>query len=89
MLISRTLLDLDPAVRVKVITIITIDVHGRDVIEKMVQKKINNAGDFMWACQLKFEFNDIEAYGVKRESWRAQDQKTAICKIVDWWQEYS
>lgn len=43
----------------------------------------------MWACQLKFEFNDIEAYGVKRESWRAQDQKTAICKIVDWWQEYS
>jgi dynein heavy chain len=34
--------------RIKIITIITIDVHGRDVIEKFVAQKIMDSGAFMW-----------------------------------------
>jgi dynein heavy chain len=40
--------------RVKIITIITIDVHSRDVIEDFVAKKITDSGLFAWASQLKF-----------------------------------
>jgi dynein heavy chain, axonemal len=35
--------------RVKIITIITIDVHGRDIIEDYVVKKITDSGVFAWA----------------------------------------
>jgi len=35
--------------RVKIITIITIDVHGRDIIEDYVAKKITDSGVFAWA----------------------------------------
>jgi len=34
--------------RVKIITIITIDVHSRDVIEDFVIKKIADSGLFAW-----------------------------------------
>ena len=40
--------------RVKVITIITIDVHSRDVIDDFVIKKVTDSGLFAWASQLKF-----------------------------------
>jgi len=95
-LIDRTLTDLEglcetvklgAALRVKIITIITIDVHGRDVLEQMVQKKTSNVMDFMWQKQLRFEFNDIESIGMKREAWRDPKHKTALCKICDWIQE--
>jgi dynein heavy chain len=41
-LIDRVRTDLTEEVRVKIITIITIDVHSRDVIEKFVAEKINS-----------------------------------------------
>lgn len=66
-LIKRVYKPLTGEQRTKIITIITIDVHARDVVEQMVAKKINNAGDFFWQRQLKFEFNDVEAYGIKKE----------------------
>jgi dynein heavy chain len=34
--------------RVKIITIITIDVHERDVIKMFVEKKIADQGHFKW-----------------------------------------
>lgn len=90
-LIKRVYFELTNDQRTKIITVITIDVHARDVIEKMVLKKTNNVGDFFWQCQLKFEFNDFETVfpGVKKESWKMADIKTCICKICDWVQEYS
>jgi dynein heavy chain len=60
-LIKRVYTPLTGEQRTKIITVITIDVHARDVVEKMVVKKTNNPGDFFWQCQLKFEFNDVEA----------------------------
>jgi dynein heavy chain len=47
-LIERVRTDLDKQLRVKIITIITVDVHGRDVIEDFVLKKIQDQSLFVW-----------------------------------------
>jgi dynein heavy chain len=47
-LIDRVRTDLTEEVRTKIITIITIDVHSRDVIEKFVAEKINSQEHFAW-----------------------------------------
>ena len=41
----------------KVINIITIDVHGRDVVQNFVTGRINEAESFEWQRQLKFEWS--------------------------------
>ena len=53
-LISRVRGELTLETRIKVITIITIDVHSRDVINMFVNKKIVEQAHFAWASQLKF-----------------------------------
>jgi len=40
--------------RNKIINIITIDVHSRDVVEKFVFTKVQEAESFAWLSQLKF-----------------------------------
>jgi len=45
-LIERVRVHLDDELRVKIITIITIDVHERDVIDMFVAKKIADQGHF-------------------------------------------
>lgn len=40
--------DLTPELWVKIITIITIDVHGRDVVEKYYKEKIQDMQAFSW-----------------------------------------
>jgi hypothetical protein len=45
-LIERVRTDLTPELRIKIITIITIDVHERDVVEMFVARKIMDSGAF-------------------------------------------
>lgn len=48
-LIDRTLdLTLSLELRTKIITIITVDVHGRDIVNEFVIKKTQDATDFLW-----------------------------------------
>lgn len=47
-LIDRVREDLTMDLRIKVITIITIDVHERDVVLSFVNKKIEDIGSFAW-----------------------------------------
>jgi dynein heavy chain len=47
-LIERVRLDLSNELRIKVITIITIDVHERDVISLFVATKVVDSGAFAW-----------------------------------------
>jgi dynein heavy chain len=47
-LIDRVRQDLSNDLRVKIITIITIDVHERDVVEAFVNQKIMSAEAFYW-----------------------------------------
>lgn len=53
-LIDRVRTDLTMDLRIKIITIITIDVHERDVVDMFVNKKIIDGGSFALQSQLKF-----------------------------------
>jgi dynein heavy chain len=53
-LIKKVRGDMHILERWKVINIITIDVHSRDVVEKFVIQKVQEAESFAWLAQLKF-----------------------------------
>ena len=40
--------------RVKIITIITLDVHGRDTVQKLIDEKVEGLEAFLWQQQLRF-----------------------------------
>jgi len=46
--------------RTKICTLITIDVHARDVVGKLVQKRVENSQCFEWLSQLRLAWNDEE-----------------------------
>ena len=47
-LINKVRTDLSFLERGKVINIITIDVHGRDVVDKFISKKVSECESFDW-----------------------------------------
>jgi dynein heavy chain len=50
--------------RKKVVALITMEIHNRDVMDKMVKARITNPTDFMWLSQLRFIFEpDRGEYG--------------------------
>lgn len=79
-LIERVRLPLSAELRIKIITIITIDVHERDVIEKFVINKTTDSGSFAWASQLRFYM----------ESKPKEAKKVCQARICDWatWYNY-
>jgi dynein heavy chain len=74
-LIERVRAPLDFDLRMKIITIITIDVHERDVVKDFYIKKISDQQLFAWQSQLKFY---LEKKGPKDE------KKICISRICDW-----
>lgn len=40
--------DLDRPMRQKIMCLITIDAHSRDIIEKLIVEKSNSSDDFQW-----------------------------------------
>jgi dynein heavy chain len=64
--------------RTKIITIITIDVHSRDVIDKFAVTKVSDVSEFAWQSQLKFAWEP--------DTTGANDCKITIC---DWRTLYS
>jgi len=50
------------SVRHRVIAIITGEVHNKDVVQMMIDAKVNDTNDFNWRKQLRYYFNmrDIE-----------------------------
>jgi len=81
-LIDRVRENLSSELRIKIITIITIDVHSRDCIEHFVEKKIQSADHFAWQCQLKFY---LDSKKNKNDTF-----KSCEAKICDWktWYNY-
>lgn len=53
-LIQRVLGKLSSDLRTKIITLITLDVHARDVIQKLVDSKADGPTAFLWLQQLRF-----------------------------------
>jgi dynein heavy chain len=90
-LIRQVQLDLSRDLRAKVITIITIDVHARDMVEKYVQLKLVDQSAFQWQSQLRFYWcmkpmglagrlqNGVDLVAVTPD-----DKPTCIIKICDW-----
>merc|ERR1712196_405714 len=73
LLISKVRLDLTPEMRVKVITIITVDVHSRDTVEDLNLKNVNDKDSFQWLKQLKFYWckddQDVTPNQLQRWPW--------------------
>ncbi|CAK0818712.1 unnamed protein product [Prorocentrum cordatum] len=82
-LIKRVQTPLDKETRNKIITIITIDVHSRDVIEDFVVKRITDSSDFKWLQQLRFYWTHCPQNS-NLVSYTPEDQKTCVIKICDW-----
>eukprot|EP00906_Rhabdomonas_costata_P031047 RCo043883 len=57
-LIMLVLGELTKGDRKKLVTLITIDVHARDVIGKMVEDKIDSSTSFQWASQLRYYWDE-------------------------------
>lgn len=94
-LILKVTKPLDVLERMKVINIITIDVHSRDVVQNLYLTKIAEAESFAWQSQLKFEWsldknNDVTTRQFCRFDWEKDPNKyKCIIKIVDWFRFYS
>ncbi len=55
-LIRLTQSDLSKADRTRVMVCITMDAHGRDVVQKMIREKVTSVSDFQWQSQLKHKW---------------------------------
>ena len=53
-LIGRVLGTLTPDQRTKIISLITLDVHARDVVQKLIDTRAEGPGSFVWSQQLRF-----------------------------------
>ena len=69
--------DLSKGDRTKVIVLITIDVHSRDVVEGLIAKRVDNVLDFAWQSQLKF-------YWLQEKG-----EKDVVSKVCDYRTSYS
>ncbi len=63
-LITLVLGDLSYCERVKVMTLITVDVHNRDVVAKLIDQKVLEASAFAWQSQMRFTWEDQSAVGI-------------------------
>ncbi|XP_024130607.1 dynein heavy chain 9, axonemal [Oryzias melastigma] len=61
-LISMLIGQLTPGDRQKIMTICTIDVHARDVVDKMISQKIENSQAFSWVSQLRHRWSSNESH---------------------------
>lgn len=44
--------------RKKLITLCTIDVHARDVVQRLIDERVDNASCFQWQSQLRYYQNE-------------------------------
>eukprot|EP01135_Chromosphaera_perkinsii_P005558 Nk52_evm107s352 gene=Nk52_evmTU107s352 len=51
---------LTKVMRLKLIALVTIEVHARDVVEKMIKAGCNDVNDFEWLSQLRFQWDKEE-----------------------------
>jgi len=50
--------DLDKPLRQKIMCMITMDTHSRDIIEKLIKENVQNHDEFQWQSQLKASWDN-------------------------------
>jgi dynein heavy chain len=68
-LVQKTQTDLSSLDRQKLMTVVTIDVHSRDVVSNLIRDKVENSQQFAWVSQLRITWDD--------------DTKKCLCLICD------
>jgi dynein heavy chain len=53
--------DLTPALRQKVMVLITLDTHARDVTDTLIREKVSSVTHFRWQSQLRYRWDEQEA----------------------------
>ena len=72
-LIQMVLGKMDRAMRTKVISLITMDVHGRDTMQRLIDGKAEGPSSFLWAQQLRFYWvNDTKEVDIKITDYRSK-----------------
>lgn len=71
--------DLTKALRQKIMCLITMDTHSRDITDKLDTENVKKADAFQWQSQLKFYWSD-----------RSAGSKDGLIKIADasFWYSY-
>lgn len=63
-LITHLLGDLTKGDRQKIMTICTIDVHARDVVQKLITQKVDSSQAFLWLSQLRHRYKLCISYKI-------------------------
>ena len=50
--------DLDGENRTRIMVCITMDSHGRDIVQKLIREKVSDATEFQWQSQLKHKYRE-------------------------------
>ncbi|KAH8072714.1 hypothetical protein JL721_3359 [Aureococcus anophagefferens] len=87
-LVRLTQGDLDGENRTRIMVCITMDAHGRDIVQKLVRERVNVVSAFQWQSQLKHKFRVPPSYAshigrdphLRSES--GQRSEIAICDAI-------
>ncbi|KAH8043931.1 hypothetical protein JL722_14954 [Aureococcus anophagefferens] len=87
-LVRLTQGDLDGENRARIMVCITMDAHGRDIVQKLVRERVNVVSAFQWQSQLKHKFRVPPSYAshigrdphLRSES--GQRAEIAICDAI-------
>lgn len=61
--------NLSKVLRLKIVALVTVEVHARDVIDKLAKAGCNDVNTFEWLCQLRLYWDKVgnrRQYGEKR-----------------------
>ena len=45
--------------RMKIVALVTIEVHARDIIDQLIKKKVADSSAFEWQCQLRLYWEKV------------------------------
>lgn len=51
--------EMDKVLRLKLVALVTVEIHARDVIDKLLKADCNDVDAFEWLSQLRFYFDSV------------------------------
>lgn len=53
--------NLSKVLRLKIVALVTVEVHARDVIDKLAKAGCNDVNAFEWLCQLRLYWDKVSS----------------------------